>query len=270
MAWETLIAYIDAHILDKLPLKISADDDHNPTLQQIVSTFGQDYIYCGVANQFTRPIDEGNDDDNLRYYIADGTIGTYPFFLDSGSLALTVSDGEFAIFKGVNNVWVKDTIDITTSFLSDSDTPTTYATTGGYGVFVNSAETGLEFINIKRYTEAKDDKVTELDSKLLDVVTPELAVPYTGATKDVDLGVNDLIVGGETYVEYADVGGDLDMSTDGTQIRAAAATVGGKASLRIPHGTTPTTVYDGDVWTDVNGVYIVINGVTHTFEVART
>ena len=146
MAWETLEAYIDAHILDKLPLKISADDDHNPTLHQIVDTFGLDYIYSGIAQTTTTPI----NDDKQRYYIARGTVGTYVNFLDSGGLPLTLATGEFAILKGVNNVWEKDSYYSNSRFLTPSDTPSTYASAGSYGVFVNAGETALEFSPVKK------------------------------------------------------------------------------------------------------------------------
>jgi hypothetical protein len=41
-----------------------------------------------------------------------------------------------------------------------------------------------------------------------------------------------------------------------------AASVVGGASLRIPHGTAPTTPTNGDVWTTTAGVYAQVNGAT--------
>jgi len=47
---------------------------------------------------------------------------------------------------------------------------------------------------------------------------------------------------------------------NGTPIFGAATTSG--ASLRLPHGTAPTTPVDGDMWTTTAGTYVRINGAT--------
>jgi hypothetical protein len=46
----------------------------------------------------------------------------------------------------------------------------------------------------------------------------------------------------------------------GTPILAASATTG--ASLRMPHGTAPTSPVDGDLWTTTAGMYVRVNGAT--------
>ncbi len=44
-----------------------------------------------------------------------------------------------------------------------------------------------------------------------------------------------------------------------------AASTTGVSSLRIPHGSAPTTPVDGDMWTTTAGAFIRINGTTKTF-----
>jgi hypothetical protein len=66
---------------------------------------------------------------------------------------------------------------------------------------------------------------------------------------------------------YFDLKYDFDIySTDG-QINLNALTTfdaatTAKASLRVPHGTAPTTPVNGDVWTTTAGMYARINGTT--------
>lgn len=187
-AWDTLKNYIDLHILNKLPAKISADTDHNPTLQLIVDTFGEDYIYSGIAITTTVPI----NDDKKRMYIAYGTVGTYVNFLNDSAAALTLNAGEFAVFRGVENIWVKQPFFPNSTFLTPDDTPSTYASKAEYGVFVNAAETALEFVPVKKYTFSKDDEVTDHTSKLTDVATGGKALPYSGATEGVNLGSQEI------------------------------------------------------------------------------
>jgi hypothetical protein len=40
------------------------------------------------------------------------------------------------------------------------------------------------------------------------------------------------------------------------------ASVAGKAGLRVPHGTAPSSPVDGDVWTTTAGLFVRINGAT--------
>ena len=44
----------------------------------------------------------------------------------------------------------------------------------------------------------------------------------------------------------------------------APAATASLAPLRIPHGTAPTSLTDGDMWTTTAGLFIRINGVTKT------
>lgn len=43
-----------------------------------------------------------------------------------------------------------------------------------------------------------------------------------------------------------------------------AACVAAYASITLPHGTTPTTLNNGDMWTTTSGLFVRINGVTKT------
>ncbi len=43
-----------------------------------------------------------------------------------------------------------------------------------------------------------------------------------------------------------------------------SATTTSRATLRIPHGTAPTSPVDGDMWTTTAGLFVRINGVTKT------
>jgi hypothetical protein len=54
----------------------------------------------------------------------------------------------------------------------------------------------------------------------------------------------------------------LTMATAALLIAAATSTTG--ASIRLPHGTAPTSPVNGDVWTTTAGLFVRINGVTKT------
>ena len=157
MAWETLKAYIDDKIRDKLPAKISADNDHNPTLNEIVDVFGQDYIYSGITGKTLQPI----NDDNNRMYFTDGSVGDYLFFKDELGAVLSVEEGEFVIFTGVDNVWVKRTIYNNGTFLTLPDSPSSYTGAAGNEVRVNDTGTALEFVDTPKFTESKDTELTD-------------------------------------------------------------------------------------------------------------
>lgn len=51
-----------------------------------------------------------------------------------------------------------------------------------------------------------------------------------------------------------------DIFAGGIGIFGAATTA--KASLRLPHGSAPTSPTDGDVWTTTSGIYVRVNGST--------
>jgi len=103
MSFETLKATINSNIVSGLPDGIRADYENNPTLQDIVSAFGQDHIYMGSATVGTSPM----TDDNARMYISSGS-GEFTAFRDSGNNAINISEGEIAILKGISGVYEKD------------------------------------------------------------------------------------------------------------------------------------------------------------------
>lgn len=45
-----------------------------------------------------------------------------------------------------------------------------------------------------------------------------------------------------------------------------AASVTGNSGLTIPHGVTPTSPVNGDIWTSTAGIFVHINGVTQTLQ----
>ena len=65
---------------------------------------------------------------------------------------------------------------------------------------------------------------------------------------------NDGIVDVADSVPWSGVTGKKEFSASTT----------GQASLTVPHGVTPTTPVNGDIWSTTSGVYIRINGVTRT------
>lgn len=54
----------------------------------------------------------------------------------------------------------------------------------------------------------------------------------------------------------------IGIAASDTAALALAASTTGVASLRIPHGSAPTSPVDGDVWTTTAGLYVRINGAT--------
>ncbi len=105
MAFETLKTLINDKIKSGLPTGIRPEEEHNPVLQSIVSTFGQDYAYMGLATTSTSP----STDDNTRMYITNGG-GTYTNFLDDTSTPIVVEEGSVCILKGVDGVYSKDVL----------------------------------------------------------------------------------------------------------------------------------------------------------------
>jgi len=207
MAWEDLKDYINDKIRDKLPAKISADNDHNPTLHQIVDTFGLDYIYSGIADKTTTPI----NDDKLRYYIANGSTGDYVNFKDDGANVLSLDTGEWAIFKGSNNVWTKNTVHLPLLFTVLEDTPSDYTGSGGFALVVKQTEDGIEFIETKQYTQDEKDKVDYISVTKavdLDSMSDKLDTVEIGATTDQDSSEVDISDYTKATSESAIVDGD--------------------------------------------------------------
>ncbi len=62
----------------------------------------------------------------------------------------------------------------------------------------------------------------------------------------------------------ADTDHNLALKGKGAGVPLFPATTTARASLRVPHGTAPTSPTDGDVWTTSAGLFVRINGVTKT------
>jgi len=54
----------------------------------------------------------------------------------------------------------------------------------------------------------------------------------------------------------------IGVAASATAALGLAASVAGVASLRIPHGTAPSSPVDGDIWTTTAGLFVRVNGVT--------
>lgn len=205
MAWETLKAYIDDKIRDKLPAKISADNDHNPTLNEIVDVFGQDYIYSGITGKTLQPF----NDDNNRMYFTDGSVGDYLFFKDELGAVLSVEEGEFVIFTGVNNVWVKRTIYNNGTFLTLPDTPSTYAGNAGNEIRVNDTGTALEFVDTPKFTESKDEELTDATTDLASVKTKTDNISVVGSGIGAEyIATNSFTAGVDSYDNSTEIDDD--------------------------------------------------------------
>lgn len=69
----------------------------------------------------------------------------------------------------------------------------------------------------------------------------------TGSTFALETGANE-------------IGAGVAVST--TTFLNTGACVAGKSSLRVPHGTAPSSPVNGDIWTTTAGLYVQINGST--------
>lgn len=80
-------------------------------------------------------------------------------------------------------------------------------------------------------------------------VAPTVALDVTGAALiSTDLGVTGVT--------------GLGVASSSTSALTVAAATTGLASLRIPHGTAPSSPVNGDVWTTTAGLFVRINGAT--------
>ncbi len=99
-------------------------------------------------------------------------------------------------------------------------------------------------------------------------VTPQLTVQYD-ATNFVDISVasngfttfstNDTVNDLFKFSSSVAVDGATPTTTAGLQLLASAT---GKASMRIPHGSAPSSPVNGDMWTTTAGLFVQINGST--------
>lgn len=122
-------------------------------------------------------------------------------------------------------------------------------------------------------TGLSDDDHTQYVLKAGDTMTGPLVLPNglvsapaLSFTNDPDAG---LYIAGNNDLRIA-MAGSLAFRIQPTGITLShigilpAATTAG-ASLRVPHGTAPTSPTNGDVWTTTGGTFVRINGTTYQF-----
>jgi len=78
---------------------------------------------------------------------------------------------------------------------------------------------------------------------------PELTGSATGAPVSLSPG------GSDTNIDF-----DISGKGTGCLVTQASSTV--QAGMRIPHGGTPGTPRDGEIWTTTAGLFVQINGAT--------
>lgn len=95
-----------------------------------------------------------------------------------------------------------------------------------------------------------------------------LCIGFIGQDKPIVFGSNGTEVGGWTSGVIASgsfqvlYSGQSALAVTGGATFGAATTA--RSSIRLPHGTAPTSPVDGDMWTTTAGLFVRINGVTKT------
>jgi hypothetical protein len=83
----------------------------------------------------------------------------------------------------------------------------------------------------------------------------------SGSTKTINIGTAG-VAGSTTTVTIGSsvAGATSSITLNGVAIASASDTT--RASLRIPHGSAPTTPTNGDLWTETTGIFVRINGAS--------
>jgi hypothetical protein len=83
----------------------------------------------------------------------------------------------------------------------------------------------------------------------------------SGSTKTVNIGTSG-VAGSTTAVNIGSsvAGATSSITLNGVAIASASTT--SRPSLRIPHGSAPTTPTNGDLWTETTGIFVRINGAS--------
>jgi hypothetical protein len=90
--------------------------------------------------------------------------------------------------------------------------------------------------------------ITESSADVLDL--------YAGGAKQLSLTATSALIAG-----IGALGGAAISTTTAFNLPASTT---GVSSLRVAHGTAPTSPVNGDIWTDTSALYVRINGVTKT------
>lgn len=93
---------------------------------------------------------------------------------------------------------------------------------------------------------------TARGSRLVLQVTPD------GATTQQ----NAMVLNNDSSVAFQGVIAVGNATVSATTALGTPASVAGVSSLRIPHGTAPSSPVDGDVWTTTAGMFVRVNGGT--------
>jgi hypothetical protein len=83
----------------------------------------------------------------------------------------------------------------------------------------------------------------------------------TATTKAINIGTNG-VSGSTTNIAIGSAvsGATSSITLNGVAIASASTT--SRPSLRIPHGSAPTTPTNGDLWTETTGIFVRINGAS--------
>lgn len=86
----------------------------------------------------------------------------------------------------------------------------------------------------------------------------------SGQTKTLNIGTAG-VSGSTTNINIGSVvAGALGTTTFG-QVAVFTTATTAKASIRIPHGVSPTTPVNGDIWTTTDNLFVRLNGATNSF-----
>ena len=210
----------------------------------------------GTATIIAEGAGTGASSNNLNVTGATVTVNT-----TAGKCLLALATG--AIEYGTNT----DSSSIPTSYLTAGTNPSTVSAGGGGFVFLSGfeSETGTRYHHTFR-TQTLD---AASGTHNIFTVSPDWQpASGTGVCNFLNIeGSFDSASSGVTRALYINpsvgaAGGGYRALEVASGISIFAATATSAASIRMPHGTAPTSPVDGDWWTTTSGAYVRINGAT--------
>ena len=101
---------------------------------------------------------------------------------------------------------------------------------------------------------------SQVGYRCADLTTGSTNIAFKG---EVSSGANkyNLHMDGTAQNYLAGVTG-IGIAASATAALTLAASVAGVASLRVPHGTAPSSPVNGDIWTTTTGLFVRVNGAT--------